>query len=131
MKKEKIENNVAKSQAPNDPLEEHADFELRLAGIHEKDADYGGMLYDAVMELVRVFSKQGHSGFSAMRTLQLFNIVASFKNLMPIGSTKEEWIDVSETIGRPCWQNKRNSSLFSETAGETWYDVNNKEKRRK
>jgi hypothetical protein len=106
----------------------HAERELKLAGIDQKDADYGGMLYDAVMELIRVFAKQGHSGFSAMRTLQLFKEVASYKNLMPIGTTKDEWVDVSETIGRPCWQNKRNSEMFSETAGETWYNVGDKTK---
>ena len=50
----------------------HAERELKLAGIHEKDADYGGALYNAVMELVRVFSNQGHSGGSAGRVISLF-----------------------------------------------------------
>ncbi len=121
MKKRKLEQKEQMS-----PLVAHADYELKLAEIDQEDADYGGMLYRAVMELIKVFAKQGHNGFSAMRTLQLFNQVAFYKNLFPLGKTKDEWIDVSEVIGKPCWQNKRNPRFFSETAGETWYNVDDK-----
>ena len=83
-------------------LVKHAERELKLAGIHQKDADkdadYDGALYDDVMELVRVFSNQGHSGASAMRTLQLFNIVASYENLMPLTGEDNEWVEVSENL---------------------------------
>ena len=110
------------------PLVIHAERELKLAGLFDKDSDYNGALGREVLNLVKVFSKQGHSGASAFRTIELFRIVASYKNLMPIGTTKDEWVDISEDVGRPCWQNKRNSAMFSETAGENWYDVKNKEK---
>jgi len=101
-------------------LTEHAELELKLAGLHEPDADYEGAIYTAVMELVEVFSKQGHSGFSASMVLDIFNKVASFKNLEPIGTTQDEWVEVSEGL----WQNKRNSELFSKDGGKTWYNVN-------
>ena len=40
-------------------LTDHARNELKLAGLFDKDSDYDGMLGDSVMELVKVFSKQG------------------------------------------------------------------------
>jgi hypothetical protein len=99
-------------------LESHAERELKLAGIHEKDADYGGMLYEAVMELVRVFAAQGHSGSSASRTIDLFSKVAGYKNLIPITGADHEWNDV----GNDMLQNNRVSSVFKEkSTGRAYY----------
>ena len=108
-------------------LVEHAEKELKLAGLFDKDSDYDGMLGKAVLELVKVFSKQGHSGFSAQQTIKIFNIVASYKPLSPIGTTKDEWMDVSGmTLGGQTWQNTRRSSTFSRDGGKTWYDIDDK-----
>lgn len=104
-------------------LVDHAKEELQLAGLFDKDSDYDGMLGNAVLELVKVFAKQGHSGFSAKATLELFNTVASFKPLTPIGTTKDEWIDMSEASGEPTWQNRRRGTTFSRDGGKTWYDI--------
>jgi hypothetical protein len=104
-------------------LTKHAEYELKLAGLFDKDSDYDGMLGEAVLELVKVFAKQGHSGFSAHQTLQIFNEVASFKNLTPIGKSKDEWVDQSEASGEPMWQNKRRGTTFSRDGGKTWYDI--------
>lgn len=89
-------------------LEQHAKMELELAGMFDKDSDYDGMLGDAVMELVKCFAKQGHSGCSAAMTLALFQKVASFKPLTPITFKDEEWVDT----GNDAFQNKRNSAVF-------------------
>ena len=104
-------------------LTDHAKYELELAGMFDKDSDYEGMLGTAVMELVEVFAKQGHSGFSAHRTLAIFNEVANFKPLAPIGKSPDEWVDQSEASGEPMWQNKRRGSTFSRDGGKTWYDI--------
>lgn len=104
-------------------LVKHTKEELKLAGLFDKDSDYDGMLGDAVLELVKTFSKQGHSGFSAHQTLRIFNIVADFKNLTPIGSTPDEWADQSDISSEPMWQNKRRGSTFSRDGGKTWYDI--------
>lgn len=101
----------------------HAKEELQLAGMFDKDSDYGGMLEDAVLELVKVFAKQGHSGFSAHQTLKLLNVVANFKNLTPIGTTPDEWMNMSDSALEPTWQNKRRSTTFSRDGGKTWYDI--------
>lgn len=104
-------------------LTDHAKKELELAGLFDADSDYDGMLGNAVMALVKVFAKQGHSGFSAGRTLAIFNEVANFRNLTPIGTTDGEWMNVSENSNGPLWQNTRRSSTFSRDAGKTWYDI--------
>lgn len=101
----------------------HAKRELELAGLLDKDSDYGGALGKAVLDLVKVFSKQGHSGFSAEVTLDLFNLVARYKPLTAIGQSADEWIDVSDECGEPMWQNKRRGTTFSRNAGKTWYDI--------
>lgn len=104
-------------------LVKHAQEELKLAGLFDKDSDYDGMLGSAVLELVKVFSKQGHSGFSAHQTLKIFNLVADYKPLTPIGKSKDEWMNVSEASGYPMWQNTRRGSTFSRDGGKTWYDI--------
>lgn len=106
-------------------LIKHAQNELKLAGLFDKDSDYDGMLGQAVMELVKTFSKQGHSGFSAHTTLQIFNEVVNYRPLTPIGKTKGEWIDVTDMTadGKGMWQNKRRGTTFSRDGGKTWYDI--------
>lgn len=104
-------------------LVEHTKAELERAGLFDKDADYGDMMGKAVLELVTVFAKQGHSGFSASQCLALFNEVANFKTLSPITSNPTEWNDVSRMSGRPMWQSNRDPSYFSHDAGKTWYTV--------
>lgn len=104
-------------------LVKHAENELKLAGMFDKDSDYDGMLGKAVLDLVKVFAKQGHSGFSAHQTLRIFNEVARYKPLSPIGASKDEWMNVSEMSGAEMWQNRRRSTTFSRDGGKTWYDI--------
>lgn len=105
----------------------HADRELRRAGLHKKDADYGGMLYGAVMRLVKVFAADGHSGGSAMITLDLFNRLARFQRLTALTNDPGEWMEV----GTETWQSKRQPSCFSKDGGQTYYDINEKKVRGK
>jgi hypothetical protein len=104
-------------------LIKHAKRELELAGLFDKDSDYDGEIGKAVMQLIRVFSKQGHSGFSAGMTLSIFNKVASYKTLTPITGNPEEWMNVSEVSGEPMWQSTRCPSVFSKDGLKTWYDL--------
>lgn len=108
-------------------LIKHAKDELKRAGLFDKDADYGGMIAKAVMELMKVFSKQGHSGFSAPWVTELFAKLASYETLTPLTDNPKEWEDVSEYCdGDKLWQNKRNSAYFSKDGGKTWYNVDDK-----
>lgn len=104
-------------------LVKHAKQEIELAGLFDKDSDYNGGIGEAVMDLVKTFAKQGHSGFSARYTLEVFNVVANFKPLTPIGKSKKEWMNVSDMSIEPMWQNTRRSTTFSRDGGKTWYDI--------
>lgn len=104
-------------------LVRHAEYEMRLAGLYDEDADYGGLITEAVMALVREFASQGHSGGSAAITLAVLEKVLRFQPLTPLTSDPGEWDDVSEMVGHSLWQNRRDPSAFSEDGGQTWYHV--------
>ena len=102
-------------------LETFAEREMRDAGLFDKDSDYDGALATSVMELVRVFSAQGHSGASAGRTLAIFAKVAAFEPLGPLTGGDDEWVDQAEQNRRPLWQNRRCSHVFKTAEGA--YDI--------
>jgi len=108
-------------------MTEHARQELEKAGMFDKDCDYNGALGNAVMELIEVFAERGHSGFSAMMTIDLFATLAKQENLTELTSDPNERIDRSDISNEPMWQNKRRGSTFSRDGGKTWYDVDNSE----
>lgn len=105
-------------------LVDHAKDELGRAGLFDKDSDYGGALGKAVMAIMKLFARQGHSGFSAQMCRELFHKLANFETLTPITSEGKEWNDVSEMAGgKPLWQNERDPRMFSGDGGKTWYNV--------
>jgi hypothetical protein len=107
-------------------LIEHAERELREAGLFDRASDYGGGLGEAVLELVKVFAAQGHSGGSAHATIDLFRRVASYQCLVPLKNpmVTGEYLDHSYTHdGNPVFQSTRKSSVFSEDGGKRWYDI--------
>jgi hypothetical protein len=109
------------------PLLLHSEDELKRAGLFNKDADYEGMIAYAVMDLMKTFTNQGHSGFSAGMVREIFNKLSNWETLTPITSDPNEWNDVSEMSDQPFWQNKRNPCFFSQDGGKTWWDVNDKQ----
>lgn len=62
-------------------LVKHAEKELKKAGLFDKDSDYDGMLGEGVLELITTFANQGHSGFSAQMTRELFYKLSNFEEL--------------------------------------------------
>lgn len=112
-------------------LTRHAEGELQRAGLFDADSDYGGMLGHAIMDMVRLFAMEGHSGFSAARTVALFKTLANFGNLTPITSDPTEWNDISDLNGSPMWQSRRNPSLFSKDGGMTYYSVDDPKREEK
>ena len=112
-------------------LEKHAEREMRLAGLYDADSDYGGMIPEAVMKMIKVLADEGHSGGSHALVMGIFNRVANFKTLTPIGSSSDEWFkhDPQHNLGKDIWQNTRQSSVFSQDGGKTWYDINDPEKK--
>jgi hypothetical protein len=120
-------------------LVDFAKTELDKAGLFSKDSDYEGMLGNAVMDLMKVFASQGHSGFSAQLTRQLFNLVSDYKPLSPLTDNPDEWMEVGDQMPPrtpsgegSVWQSRRNPEAFSEDGGKTYYllsdmDVKGKE----
>lgn len=100
-------------------LVKHAEFELRKAGLFDKDSDYDGALGPAVLEIVEKFSGQGHSGGSAWMVVGMLEKLLRFKPLTPITADPSEWVEVSESL----WQNVRCCSCFSKDGGKTWHDL--------
>ena len=91
-------------------LVNHAKRELKAAGLYDEDSDYGGMLAKGVESLIRSFSRQGHSGFSAGMTITLFEKLARFEPLGPLTGEPDEWNEVADGV----LQNKRCSHVFFE-----------------
>lgn len=107
----------------------HAKREMELAGMFDKDADYDGELAPTILEVVDKFSEFGHSGMSALISIQVLEKLLRFENLTPLTDNPDEWMDRSEESGgNKMWQNKRNSACFSEDGGKTYYNINEKKK---
>ena len=118
-------------------LVDHAKEELTRAGLIDKDRPYDGMIGDAVLELMKVFASQGHSGFSATVTSELFDLLSRYKTLTPITNDPAEWMNVREHYGKEAagkgmegvWQNKRDGTLFSNDGGKTHYSIDDKDRK--
>jgi hypothetical protein len=111
-------------------LVKHAEREMKLAGLYDKDSDYGGMIAEAVMRLVKIHASEGHSGCSHSLALEVFNRVANFKTLTPITSDPADWMHVGDDPdGTPVYQSNRSPGFFSVDGGKTWYDLDDKEKK--
>ena len=102
---------------------EFAQSELERAGMFDKDADYGGTLAKAVMDLIEVFATQGHTGMTAPLTIHLFSKLAMQEPITPLSYAEDEWVDRSDVSGYPLWQNVRDSRIFSQDLGKTYWSV--------
>lgn len=61
-----------------------------------------------VMDIVELFAKQGHSGFSAGYVLSVLDRLLRFKPITPLTGKDEEWKQVDDES----YQNVRCSSVF-------------------
>jgi hypothetical protein len=71
-----------------------------------------------VLDLVRVFATQGHSGSSAPFAIELFRKAANFDPLGPITGGASEWVEVCNGM----WQNRRCSHVFKDSVDGPAYD---------
>lgn len=110
---------VLTPQDPDSNCWRYAKQELELAGWLEDEGMYGNMIGTAVLDLVKEFAAQGHSGMSADITLALFDKVVRFKPLTELTYGDDQWTKHDHGT----WQHKRNSSIFSADQGLSWYDL--------
>ena len=80
------------------------------------------MVKENVLELMSVFQKQGHSGFSAPYVLNIFNKLAMYKPIAPLTGEDSEWTDV----GNDMYQNNRCTTVFKDgkDGDAYWLDGN-------
>ena len=109
-------------------LLEHAKREFEAIGYKPIDEEEDGpnkWIQENILELLKVFSEQGHSGFSAPYCVGMFKKLAMFEPLAPLQGTDDEWVDVGEEMGRTQFQNKRCSHVFKDGDGKA-YDIDGK-----
>lgn len=120
------------SESIKENLAAHARRELQLAGMFDKEVEgseaagsWNRLCAEAVMELMEVFAEQGHSGFSASMTQDLFSRLSKYEALTELTDNPDEWNDISEMqSGEPGWQSQRSPSCFSEDGGKSYWDIN-------
>lgn len=97
----------------------HAEHELRRLedGLTGEDLEWQRHVSKGALGLVRMFAKQGHSGFSAAYMLGLITKLMDYKPLTPLTGEDDEWHEVEPGT----WQNKRCSRVFKDTSGA--YDI--------
>jgi hypothetical protein len=71
---------------------------------------YDGMVNEAAVDIVGLFSAQGHSGGSAQITTEIVNRLMRYSPLTPLTGDDDEWMEV----GTGVFQNKRCSHVFKE-----------------
>lgn len=94
---------------------EHAKREFLKLGykpIEECEDDPDKWIQEAVLELLEVFSKQGHSGSSAPFAIHYFKKLANHEPLAPIMCTDDEWNSCADMGDDPDFQNNRCSAVF-------------------
>lgn len=101
-------------------LVEKAKREMELAWPESDDMQ--DMMKANVIELLEVFSNQGHSGFSANYCINLFTKLAKFEAIKPLTGEDDEWAESYD--GGKTVQNKRDGSVFKdlETGEAYWID---------
>ena len=102
------------------PLCKQAERELRPVGAFN-DGLYEGELAPAIMDLLRLFSSQEHSGMSAHMTYDALHDLLRGVPLSPLTGKEDEWSEPFGTSGLR--QNLRCSRVFLRSDG-TAYDVN-------
>lgn len=98
----------------------HARREFLAAGydLDEKDGP-DRWIQDGLLDLLRVMSMQGHSGFSASYLTGAFEKLSRFEPITPLKGDESEWIEVGPQV----FQNCRLSSVFKEKDGRAYrYD---------
>ena len=94
---------------------EHAKREFVALGydLNDKEDGPNKWIMENILELLKVFGAQGHSGTSAPYCINMFRKLAAFEPLSPLRGDAVEWVEVSDNV----WQNNRCSHVFKEKDG--------------
>lgn len=90
----------------------------------EEGKEMQEMINKDILEIVEIFSKQGHSGFSANYAINLITKLLKYEPITPLTGEDNEWqlLDYGDDIK---YQNKRCSRVFKDKEGKA-YDIEGK-----
>lgn len=92
--------------------------EAELARIPHDEEGLQSLMDKNILEIVKIFGEQGHSGFSASYALSVLERLLRFKPISPLTGEDDEWYEA----GSGSLQNKRCSSVFKRPDG-TCHDI--------
>lgn len=92
--------------------------EAELARIPHDEDGLQSLMDKNILEIVKIFGEQGHSGFSASYALSVLERLLRFKPILPLTGEDDEWNEA----GSGSLQNKRCFSVFKKSDG-TCYDI--------
>lgn len=99
---------------PKENIVRHAEREFLAAGYktlnQEQEDGPNKWMQENVLELIEIFSRQGHSGFSAPYAVETFRKLALYEPLVPLSGSDDEWIEVGDGV----FQNIRCSRVFKD-----------------
>ena len=103
-------------------LVEFAENELNLLLKSCKDSESlktQKAVNDDILDIIKLFSSQGHSGFSANYSMNILKRLLDYKPLSAIEDREEDWIELyySPDIA---YQNKRCPSIFKDADGKVY-----------
>ena len=110
----------------------HALTEFKAAGWLDDDGNYIDEMQESIckhiLELIKVFSDEGHSGSTAPYTIDLFKKLAMFEPIVPLTGEDWEWTEIAREMSGSnngtVYQNKRCSRVFKDDDGA--YDIDGK-----
>lgn len=91
-----------------------------LDRIPKDDDGMQELMNRGILDVIKVFSEQGHSGFSASYALSILDRLLRFKPISPLTGEEDEWGAPYGEDGTQ--QNKRCSSVFR-NADESCHDI--------
>lgn len=90
----------------------------------KEDKEMQEMISKDMLQVVEIFSQQGHSGFSANYAINLINKLLRFEPISPLTGVDNEWIKLDYNDDTK-YQNKRCSRVFKDADGKA-YDIEGK-----
>ena len=90
----------------------------------KEDKEIQEMISKNILQIVKIFSQQGHSGFSASYAINLINKLLRFEPITPLTGADDEWIKLDYNADTK-YQNKRCPRVFKNADGKA-YDIEGK-----
>ena len=103
-------------------LLDYAKEELKKIGMIDSGEPYNDAASKAILDLIELFASQGHTGFTASYTVNVFKRLAMYKPLAPLTGDDDEWNEIGDGL----FQNKRYSAVFKDSKDGTAYNIEGK-----